>query len=410
MNHVVIGSGFSALGAVLGLANTKKKKVIVINSDSKNLEFLNKESEIKLISRDFKKYKKEINSSYKINRIITSKKSNFISYLGPGGLSTIWGKVLNTEITEKKKNIDLIKKKLKLKNQKKIYNNKNFELFQNYESNLNPLEILKKFERNRIIKIVNQNYIEKITYNTKIKKFEIFPYKKEIIYANKLYLASGFFSNIRFVKNLIEKNNFYQSIKVNHNNMLYGFFINKKNLFLHRKYIKEFLFLDKEHKYFSGKIVNLTNNCIKKYNLNIIWYLILSLFNFLGYNIFLFNFFYKKKNKTKIFFKKDNMIIKSTKTEKNKKYLNLFKKKYDKYFKIKFIYSIKTLTGSDFHYTANIKENKKKIKKNEMLKNLYILGGSNVSKNYFFPTFYFILNSFFTIKNNVNFLKLNKIT
>ena len=104
------------------------------------------------------------------------------------------------------------------------------------------------------------------------------------------------------------------------------------------------------------------------------------------------------------------MIIKSAKTEKNQKYLNIFKQKYDKYFKIKFIYSIKTLTGSDFHYTANIKENKKKIKKDEMLKNLYILGGSNVSKNYFFPTFYFILNSFFTIKNNVNFLKLNKIT
>ena len=116
-------------------------------------------------------------------------------------------------------------------------------------------------------------------------------------------------------------------------------------------------------------------------------------------------FFIKKKNKTNIFLKNDNIIIESTKTYLNKNYLNIFKNKYNNYFHIKFIYAIKTYTGSDFHYTAELKKNINNVKKYPPFKNLYISAGSFVNKNYFFPTFYLILNSYYNVKKNINFYK-----
>lgn len=154
--------------------------------------------------------------------------------------------------------------------------------------------------KKKLIKIINTSFVEKITFNKIKKKFEIFIYKKKI-YAKKIYLASGFFSNIKFINDLIGEKNFKQPIKINHKEMLYGFFLNTKKFFLKKGNEKEFFFLDKKHKYFSGRIINLQKYHIKKYNLNPIFYFILFIFNLFGFNIFLFNFFYKKKNKL-IFF------------------------------------------------------------------------------------------------------------
>lgn len=100
------------------------------------------------------------------------------------------------------------------------------------------------------------------------------------------------------------------------------------------------------------------------------------------------------------------MVINSSQTILSNNYLKIFKKKYDNYFNFKFIYAIKTYTGSDFHYTSNIKNNIKNLEKYPAFKNLYICGGSCIKKNYFFPTFYFILNSFFNIKKDINFYKI----
>ena len=295
MNHLVVGSGFSALGTVLGLLSLRKKNIFVINANNKNINSSINTNKIKLISRNFEKYKKEINSSFKINRIISNYKSNFITYLGQGGLSSVWGKLLNTEIIENDKNINFVRKKLKLKKHELIYSNKNFLLFKNQEANLKPFKTLKNLERKKLIKIINTNYIEKIAYNKIEKKFEVFSYKKEKMCTKKLYIASGFFSSIKFIKDLVGEKNFKQPIKMNHKDMLYGFFLNKKKNFIKKKNIDEFFFLDKKHKYISGKIINLNKYYIKKYNLNPIFYLFLIMFDFCGYNIFLFNFFYKKK-------------------------------------------------------------------------------------------------------------------
>jgi hypothetical protein len=404
MNHLIIGSSFTSLGTVLGLLSQKKKKIYVINSNNRNLKTSN-DNKIKLMSRNFKEFTHEINSSYKINKILYKKENNFISYLGPGGLSNIWGKLLNSEISEQNKYTKFLIKKLEIKKPLLLYNNKNFLLFKHYESNLIPLKILKNFHKKKLITILNKNFIENIDYDKIEKKFTIYPHCQKKIHTKKLYLASGFFSNIKFIGKLIGEKNLKQPIKVNHKDMLYGFFINKKKNFSKKTKINEFFFLDKKHNYFSGKILNLKTEYIKKYNLNPIFYLIIFFFNSLGYNFFVFNFFYKKK-KTRIFLKENNLEIKSPKTVLKKKYLSIFKKKYHLFFQIKFLFAVKTLTGSDFHYSTYIKYYIKNCKRFSFLKDLYISDGTCVKKNIFFPTFFFIYNSFFCIKKNLNLLKI----
>ena len=93
--NVVIGSGFSSLGAVLGLQKKRKNFKIITGNATKSGE---QKNIINLPSRNFDKFKTNIFQSYKINNLRVNTKSNFISYLGFGGLSNLWGKVFNMDV------------------------------------------------------------------------------------------------------------------------------------------------------------------------------------------------------------------------------------------------------------------------------------------------------------------------
>ena len=53
---------------------------------------------VKLPTRNFERYSNNINLGFLVNKIRLNKNHNFISYLGKGGLSNLWGQIINTKI------------------------------------------------------------------------------------------------------------------------------------------------------------------------------------------------------------------------------------------------------------------------------------------------------------------------
>ena len=96
-NNLVIGSGFSSLGAVLALIKKKQSFTVVYGKTDYRKDY---KSTIKLPSRNFNKFKKNICQSIDNNNLHCNLKNNFISYIGFGGLSNLWGKILNTNIND----------------------------------------------------------------------------------------------------------------------------------------------------------------------------------------------------------------------------------------------------------------------------------------------------------------------
>lgn len=93
---VIIGSGFTALGGLLGLDKIDKNILLVNGKIDNKIQGKNL---IKLQSRNFNNFKKNIFQSILNNKMSVNIKNNFLSYLGVGGLSNIWGKIFNFDIS-----------------------------------------------------------------------------------------------------------------------------------------------------------------------------------------------------------------------------------------------------------------------------------------------------------------------
>ena len=227
--NVVIGSGFSSLGAVLGLQKKRKNFKIITGNATKSGE---QKNIINLPSRNFDKFKTNIFQSYKINNLRVNTKSNFISYLGFGGLSNLWGKVFNMDVEADTDSKNYLINKLEIKNHKKIHVNKNLKFYRIKEQHFDIKKFYKNLYKNKK-KIINET-VDKLKYNEKKKVFEVHLTNKKIIKSKNLYLACGIFSSLRLLKTL-NKNIFKNKIKLRHSDMCYGIFFVKK-----KKYKKKY--------------------------------------------------------------------------------------------------------------------------------------------------------------------------
>ena len=207
--NVVIGSGFSSLGAVLGLQK-KGKNFIVITGNA--IQIGEQKNIINLPSRNFEKFKTNIFQSHKINNLRINTKSNFISYLGFGGLSNLWGKIFNMDVEVDKETKNYLINKLEIKNHKKINLSKNLKFYRVNEQHFNIKKIYKNLFKYKD-KIINET-VDKLKYDEKKKIFEVHLTNKKIIKSKNLYLACGIFSSLKLLKTLNKKILVKQLLKI----------------------------------------------------------------------------------------------------------------------------------------------------------------------------------------------------
>jgi len=405
IKNLVIGSSFSALGCVLALIKKKENATVILGHYPREIK---KSNNIKLPTRNFYKYQNNINTSFYINKFVIDKKYNFISYLGPGGLSNLWGKVINTNVNFDPKIINFLLKRIKIKKNEKVKFNKFLNLYKFNNLILSPLKILQRFKKK--IKLIKNVYVVKINYDEKNYFFKVLLSNNKIITCKKLYLSSGIFSTISLINNFFGKNFKKKNIDLLYNNLIYGFLFFKKKYFLYIFNKNEYYYFDNSYKLFCGRVSILNNNIIKKYNLSYFFVITYFLFNIIGFRILLLSLMYKRKSKsTKIIIKNRNFFIESKKENPNRRIENIAKNLLARYFKSNFYFPFKTKIGSDFHYSSNILKNINFTKfKRLNLKNLFILDSSFSIKTPFFPAFYFIINSYFRVINNINILRLKK--
>ena len=176
IQNLIIGSGFSSVGCALGLIQQNKKVSIVLGQSKKkqNNNFI-----VKLPTRNFVRYSNNINLGFFVNKIRFNKNYNFISYLGTGGLSNLWGQIINTKINFSNKIINLLLKKLRLKENLILKSSKYFNLYEFKKSTINPLKIFNKYRKK--IKLIKHVYVSQIKFNLKKKVFSIFLSNNRII-------------------------------------------------------------------------------------------------------------------------------------------------------------------------------------------------------------------------------------
>ena len=398
--NVVIGSGFSSLGAVLGLQKKRKNFKIITGNATKSGE---QKNIINLPSRNFDKFKTNIFQSYKINNLRVNTKSNFISYLGFGGLSNLWGKVFNMDVEADTDSKNYLINKLEIKNHKKIHVNKNLKFYRIKEQHFDIKKFYKNLYKNKK-KIINET-VDKLKYNEKKKVFEVHLTNKKIIKSKNLYLACGIFSSLRLLKTL-NKNIFKNKIKLRHSDMCYGiFFVKKKNI---KKNIgNEFIYFDNKNKQFAGRISILNDLIIKKYSMNFIFSVLVKVLNFFDIKIFALSVLYKRPANSSLINVNNKVIkINATKTIKNNYILDKVKDIFKHSFKGKMFIFKTTLVGSDFHYTCSINKNIRSEVVKKFDKNIFILD-STYSTNYnYFPTFQMVCDSLNRVRKNIS---LNKI-
>jgi hypothetical protein len=408
IKNLIIGSSFSSLGAALALIKKKEKATIILGGGTKKS---NEFFDIKLPTRNWSHYQNNIKSAFYVNNFNLNNKYNFISYLGPGGLSNIWGKVVNTNVPFEKNLINFILKVLKIKIIKITKFKKLISVYQFNNLVLSPIKIFRKYQKN--LSIIKNLHVVKINYDQKNFFFNLVLSNKKIIKCRKLYLASGIFSSISLLKSLFEDNFKKKKINISHNNLVYGFSVINKKYFINNSINKthNYYYFDNSYKKFCGRISILSMNTIKKYNLNFFFRFLFYLSNFLGFKILLLSLMYKRKfNTTSITVNQKDFSI-SAKRNNNKKVINLAKQSLTNYFKSRFYFPFETRIGSDFHYSSNILGNINFVNiKKSILKNLFILDSSCVIKKPFFPVFYYVINSYYRVLNNINLLHLKKIT
>ena len=406
IQNLIIGSGFSSVGCALGLIQQNKKVSIVLGQSKKkqNNNFI-----VKLPTRNFVSYSNNINLGFFVNKIKFNKNYNFISYLGTGGLSNLWGQIINTKINFSNKIINLLLKKLRLKENLILKSSKYFNLYEFKKSTINPLKIFNKYRKK--IKLIKHVYVSQIKFNLKKKVFSIFLSNNRIIISKKLYICSGIFSSIALVSEMFNYNFKKKFLNINHSELIYAFSIIKfKNFVNFHNNKKEFFYFDKTQTIFCGRISMLDKDIINKYNLNFFLIFIYYFLLFFGFRILLASLMYKrKKNSTKITFKENYLQINAINLNKNSKIIKLAKNLLFKHYKSNFYFFFKARTGSDFHYSCDILKNInfKAVNKN-ILKNLFIMDSSCIKNLVFFPAFYLIVNSFFRVIKNINIYKLKK--
>jgi hypothetical protein len=409
IKNLIIGSSFSSLGGALALIKKKEKATIILGGGGGITKKRNQVFDIKLPTRDWSRYQNNIKSAFYVNNFNVNKKYNFISYLGPGGLSKIWGKVVNTNVPFDNNLINFLITKLKIKVTKISKFKKLISLYQFNNLVLNPIKIFKKYKKN--LSIIKNLYVEKIYYDPKNFFFNLILSNKKTIKCKKLYLASGLFSSVSLLKSLFNNNFKKKKINISHNDLVYGFSVVDKNYFINSSInnIRNYYYFDISYKKFCGRISVLSLSIIKKYNLNFFFSFIFYLSNFLGFKILLLSLMYKRKfNFTNIIINQKKFFI-CAKPNSNKKVINLAKQSLNNYFKSSFYFPFKSRIGSDFHYSSNILNNINFININKkILKNLFILDSSCVINKPFFPVFYYIINSYYRVLNNIHLLNLKK--
>jgi hypothetical protein len=220
--NIIIGSGFSSLGAILALQKKNENYLIIAgkaNSQKKSKNLID------LPSRNFDKYKNNIYQSLKNNNLSVNIKNNFISYLGFGGLSNIWGKIFNFDIDENNKIKNQLIDILKLKNHTKINIHKNINIYKCFEQDINLKKKFKSLDKKKFI-ILNST-VEKIKFDIKNKIFKVYLVDQKILKTKKLYLAAGVFSTLKLLRS-IDKKIFLKDIELTHSDMYYGIFLKKK--------------------------------------------------------------------------------------------------------------------------------------------------------------------------------------
>jgi hypothetical protein len=389
--YLIIGSGFSALGAIYGLNKKRQSFSIITGYMDKNIKSKNL---INLESREFTKYKDEIYQSIKNNNLKCNVKNNFISFLGIGGLSKLWGKIINTRINGNYKYIRILKKELNIKQQKKIYIDKNTNFYLVKENQIQISKLIFQLKKKR--KIIKDT-VNSIKFCNKKKYFVIKTINKKIIKSKKILFACGIFSTIniffKMEKNSLKKN----KIDLFHSDLIYGLFLSRKKF---DKKNQELLYFDKKEKKFSGRIAILNNQIINKLNLNIIFKFIYIFFNFFNVKVYIFSILTPRPKKSSFLSVRKNSMHLSYNSVDSKKTVNKIKKILSNSFKGFFFFFKRTLPGSDFHYGTNIIKNidKKKIK--PYYKNIFILDNSVSERSIFFPTFSIIYNAYLRIIEN----------
>ena len=402
IENLIIGSGFSSLGAIFGFLKKKKKFSLITGRIKKNN---NEKNIIKLQSRNFEKYKNNISQAIKKNTIDVNIKNNFVSYLGFGGLSNLWGKIFNTDFKDTYSLKKELIEQLNIKNCSKFEEYKKIHLYKAIEQNINIKKIFSDLKRKNNFKTINATVI-KIKFNRLNNNFELLTQNNKIITAKNIYLACGIFSTIKLLKSLDEKKFLNKKIQLNHSNMCYCIFFSLKSSL--KKIINdEFIYLSRDKKKFAGRILILNKKMIHKYNLGTIAHVLLNITNFFRIRIFLCSILYKRQKKSSIIYIRKNALkIQADKTYKDFFILNKFKNIFKEIFDARIFIFKKTLVGSDFHYTTDILKiyNKKKI--NSYYKNLFILDSSYSMKSLYFPTFKMIHDSYHRVINNLSVFKL----
>jgi len=398
--NIIIGSGFSSIGAILGLKK-KREKFLVITG--KALSKKNDKNLIFLPSRDFEKFKKNIYQSIKNNNLSVNVKNNFISYLGFGGLSNLWGKIFNYDIDGNVYLKNYLKKELKIKDHEELNIHKNLKLFKLNEQNVSLNKFYKSFNKSKLNTI--NSTVKDLKYDNSQKIFKIYLINNKILKTKKIYLCCGIFSTLKLLRS-INKKIYKNRIQLNHSDMCYGIFFSKKPKF-ESKIGKEFIYFSKNKNKFAGRISILNRQIVRKYNLNLLFFLLYKFCKLFKIRIFVLSVLYKRpSNASTIYFKNSLIKIKALKTSKNQLILNELKKILKETFNVKYFIFKKTLVGSDFHYSSRINKNIINKHANIFCKNLYILDSTFSKKHVYFPTFQMIYESFFRTINNVSLKKL----
>jgi len=399
MNCLVLGSSFASAATVNCLLKFKKIKITVVSGGTKNN--LDKKK-INLVSRFFSKYSNVIGSSLKLDNVVIKKKDNFLSFNAPGGLSNIWGKIMNAypELNKNKKISVAIKEIKKLCSYKDEINqiaNDTLKILNFNKNNFKPLAYLKDLnKKNKINLILKKNVTgirkEKSLFSVDIDNKSI---KKKY---NAIFIATGIFSALRILINFITYKYLKKKIYISHYDMIYGIIFIKDSETIKKIMKTEKIYLSKS---FAGRLILLNKKNLRKFNLKFYQELFIKLMMLLNYKILALNLFYKRElKKTYVTVDNNKIIVNAVNSFLNKKIILSFKVSLSNLLKLKSFSSIfiKTRCGSDFHYSSNL--TKFIIQNNNtryLLKNLHFVGMSSIKKTYFFPTFQMMADTYLKV-------------
>ncbi len=271
---IVIGSGLSSI-CFFDTLETKNRKIAVISYNNKQKSIYDKKKKNNIAEKNLppkfsikeKNNLDDLNNFFKKNNINFDKKTSIFGLLSEGGVSNYWGcscQFLYDEdinfLNDKNKNsltasFENIYKKFKFTG---IYNQKKINSFKIKEKNLNQKfsslfnncsdEKIKYYNNCTAVDSSNdklfipKNYThiidekaEKLNYFVRkiIKENDIYKIycelndHKIIIKTKKLVLATGTISTTKLVS---EMTNYSKEINLDHNPMLFGVFLGKRNI------------------------------------------------------------------------------------------------------------------------------------------------------------------------------------